>query len=73
MNDPLQQVSFLPAAFTQAEGELRSEALFQREGVTAISAGCELPITGAGNGRLVRYRIPQGHPTIQRSKTIQSP
>ena len=73
MNDLLQQADFLQTAFTQADGELRSEALFQREGVTAISAGCELPITGAGNGRLVRYRIPQGYPTIQRAKTIQSP
>ena len=69
----LQQAGFLPTAFTQAEGELRSEALFRREGVTATSAGSELPITGAGNGRLIRYRIPQGYATIQRSKTIQSP
>jgi hypothetical protein len=73
MNDLLQQAGLLQTAFTQAEGELRSEALFQREGVTATSAGSELPITGAGNECLVRYRLPQGYPTIQRSKTIQSP
>ena len=73
MNHPLQPAGFLPTAFTQAEGELRSKTLFRREGVTATSAGSELPITSAGNRRLVRYRIPQGYPTIQRSKTIQSP
>ncbi len=73
MNDLLQQAGFLQTAFTQVEGELRSEALFRRGGVTATSAGSELPITGAGNGRLIRYRIPQGYPTIQRTKTIQSP
>jgi hypothetical protein len=73
MNDLLQPAGFLPTAFTQAEGELRSKALFRREGVTATSAGSELPIAGAGNGRLMRYRTPHAYPTIQRLKTIQSP
>jgi hypothetical protein len=73
MNDPLQQAGFLQTAFTQAEGELRSKTLFRRERVTAASAESELSIAGAGNGRLMRYRIPHAYPTIQRSKTIQSP
>jgi hypothetical protein len=73
MNDPLQPAGFLQTAFTQAEGELRSKALFRPEGVTATSAGSELPIADAGNWRLIRYLIPHAHPTIQRPKTIQSP
>jgi hypothetical protein len=73
MNDPLQQASFLPAAFTQAEGELRSKALFRREGGTATSAGSESPIADAANGRLMRYRAPHAYPTIQSLKTIQYP
>ena len=73
MNDPLQHAGFLQTAFTQAEGELRSKPLFRRDGVTATSAGPELPIAGAGNGRLLQYPIPPAYPTIQRSKTIQSP
>jgi len=58
---------------SQVEGELRSKTLFRRERVTAASAESELSIAGAGNGRLMRYRIPHAYPTIQRSKTIQSP
>jgi hypothetical protein len=73
MNDPLQKAGFLPTAFTQAEGELRSKALFRREGITATFARSELLIAGAGNGQLMRYRTPHAHPTIQGSKTIQSP
>jgi hypothetical protein len=73
MNDPLQQASFLPGAFTQAEGELRSKALFPPEGVTVTSGGSKQPIACAGNGRLMRYRTPPAYPTIQRLKTIQSP
>ena len=73
MNDPLQQASFLPAALTQAEAELRSKALFPPEGVTVTSAGSKLPIAGAGNERLMRYRTPPAYPRIQRLKTIQSP
>lgn len=73
MNDPMQQAGFFQIAFTQAEGELRSKALFRREYVTAISAGSELPTAGAGNWRLIRYLTPRAHPTIQRPKTIQSP
>jgi hypothetical protein len=34
MNDLLQHAGFLQTAFTQVEGELRSEALFRRGGVT---------------------------------------
>jgi hypothetical protein len=73
MNDPLQQASFLPAAFTQVEGQLRSKAVSRPEGVTVTSAGSELPITATGNGRLMRYRKSRAYPTIQRLKTIQSP
>jgi hypothetical protein len=73
MNDLLRQAGFLRTAFTQAEGELRSKAFFRREGVAATSAGSELLIAGAGNARLKRHRISHAYPTIQRSKTIQSP
>jgi hypothetical protein len=73
MNDLLQQAASLQTVFTQAEGELRSKDLFPPEGVTATSAGSELPITGKGNGRLMRYQKPHAYPTIQTSKTIQSP
>ena len=44
MNDLLQPAGFLQTAFTQAEGELRSEVLFRREGVSATAAESELPI-----------------------------
>ena len=50
MNDPLRPAGFLQTAFTQAEGELRSKALFWRESVTATSAGSELPIASVGDG-----------------------
>jgi hypothetical protein len=73
MNDPLQKAGFLPTAFTQAEGELRSKALFRREGITATSARSELLITVAGDRRLIRCLRQRVHPTIQRPKTIQSP
>lgn len=73
MNDPLQQASFPPAAFTPAEGEPRSKALFRPEGVAVTSAGSKLPIAGAGYGRLMRYRTPHAYRTIQKLKTIQSP
>ena len=73
MNDLFQQTGFLQTAFTQAEGELCPEVLFRREGATATAAGPELPIVGVRNGRPMRYRIPHAYPTIQRSKTIQSP
>jgi hypothetical protein len=73
MNDLLQQAGFLQTAFTQVEGQLRSEALFRRGGVTATSAESELPTAGVGNGQLMRYRIPHAYPATQRSKTIQSP
>jgi hypothetical protein len=62
MNDPLRQAGFLQITFTQAEGELRSKPLFRRDGVTATSAGSELLIAGAGNGRPIRYRIPHAYP-----------
>jgi hypothetical protein len=73
MNDPLQQASFLPAAFTQVEGKLRSKALLRPEGVTVTSARSELSITATGNRRLMRYQKSRAYPTIQRLKTIQSP
>jgi hypothetical protein len=73
MNDPLRPAGFLQTAFTQAEGELRSAALFRRESVTGTFAGSELPLGGAGDGRRMRYRIQHTYPTIQGSKTIQSP
>jgi hypothetical protein len=73
MNDPLQPTGFLPTAFTKAERELRSKPLFRRERITATPAASELPSAGAGNGRLIWYRIPPAYPTVQRSKTIQSP
>jgi hypothetical protein len=73
MNDPLRPASVLQTAFTQAEGELRSKALFRRESVTATSAGSELPVASVGYGRRMRYRIRHTYPTIQGSKTIQSP
>jgi len=73
MNHPLQKAGLLQTALPQVEGEPRSKALFRREGITATSAGPELPIAGAGNGRRMRYRIPHTYPTIQGSKSIQSP
>jgi hypothetical protein len=73
MNNLLQQAGSLQTVFTQTEGELRSKALFRRQGVTPTSAGSELLTAGVGNGRLIRYRIPHANHTIQWSKTIQSP
>ena len=73
MNDSSLQARFLPTAFTQAEGEFRSKALFRREYYTATSTGSELPVTVAGDRRLIRYLRQRVHPTIQRPKTIQSP
>jgi hypothetical protein len=73
MNHPWQKAGFLQTALPQVEGEPRSKALFRREGITATSAGPELPIAVAGNGRSLRYRTPPAYPTIQRLKTIQSP
>ena len=73
MNHPLQPAGFLPTAFNQAEAELRSKALSGRDGVTATSAGSELSI--AGRRGLVPHPVLniRARPTIQRSKTIQSP
>jgi hypothetical protein len=73
MKDPLQQAGFLLTAFTQADGELRSKALFRRAGVAATSTAAEVLIADVGNGRLMRYRIPHAYTTIQSLKTIQSP
>jgi hypothetical protein len=73
MNHQLQPAGCLPTAFNQAEAELRSKALSGRDGVTATSAGSELPIAGRNGLAAVPVLNTRARPTIQRSKTIQSP
>jgi hypothetical protein len=73
MNHPLQPAGFLPTVFNQAEAELRSKALSRRDGVTATSAGSELPIAGRSGFAADPAFNTRARPTIQRPKTIQSP